>query len=68
MRFLYQLSRELGRTVKELRDDMDADEFMEWWMLYEVEAEEADRLERGEAPRPPVTSDPGEIARWFSRN
>jgi len=46
---------------------MDAEEFMEWSMLYELEAEEEQAAERGEEPRPPVTTDIEEIKRWFGR-
>ena len=47
---------------------MDAEEFMEWSMLYELEAEEEEAEEHGRPVRPLVTTDTEEIKRWFSQN
>lgn len=70
-RFRFQLARELGMTVAELKN-MDADEYQQWQLFYNVEAEEREQAENGEVPKSSgsrkVVTDPARLQSWFDQN
>lgn len=60
------LARDLNyRSVEELEDEMDSDEFMRWRALYEIEAEEQQEGGPVQEPKKKLVTDPAEIARWM---